>query len=244
MTLLAVATNPALLSAKDGPRALLNFRWPLSGYAPQDDIADLIENYASSEIPWKFQWLRAYAEQMKASDKKILIWTNFVGNIKALEILLQPVSPVTVFGQHSASERSDSLNRFRNDKDCTALITNAQTLGEGVSLHDVCHDAVYIDRSFNAGLYLQSQDRIHRLGLPANTETNITMLVSNGTIDEDVELRLSRKVSQMARLLNDASLSQSASARPYDPDEDVMGVKELLDLDHDDLKYLFEHIRN
>lgn len=243
MTLLAVASNPALLSAKNGARAYLDFRWPLSGYAPNDDISQLIENYASTEIPWKFQWVRGYVEQMRKSGKKVLIWTNFVGNIKALELLLSPVNPVTVFGQHSSEERAASLFRFRNDDACTALITNAQTLGEGVSLHDVCHDAVYLDRSFNASLYLQSLDRIHRLGLPPETETNISVLVSKGTIDQNVELRLTRKVTQMASLLNDASLVQSASAQPYDPDEDVLGIQELLDLDDEDIQTLFEHIR-
>jgi hypothetical protein len=31
-------------------------------------------------------------------------------------------------------------------------------------LHKVCQNAIYVDRTFNAAHFLQSEDRIHRLG--------------------------------------------------------------------------------
>ena len=46
------------------------------------------------------------------------------------------------------------------------LLTNPHTLAESVSLHSVCHDAVYFEYSYNLVHPLQSKDRIHRLGLP------------------------------------------------------------------------------
>ena len=51
------------------------------------------------------------------------------------------------------------------------LVTNPQTLAESVSLHSVCHDAVYFDYSYNLVHLLQSKDRIHRLGLPDDQKT-------------------------------------------------------------------------
>ena len=45
------------------------------------------------------------------------------------------------------------------------MITNPHTLGESISLHQICHDAVYFEFSFNLVHMLQSRDRIHRLGL-------------------------------------------------------------------------------
>jgi hypothetical protein len=44
---------------------------------------------------------------------------------------------------------------------------NLAAMAEGVSPRHTCHDAIYVDRTFNAGQYLQSLDRIHRLGLRA-----------------------------------------------------------------------------
>ena len=42
------------------------------------------------------------------------------------------------------------------------------------SLHHACHNAIYIDRSFQADQYLQSIDRICRLG--NNDQKNIQVL--------------------------------------------------------------------
>ena len=51
------------------------------------------------------------------------------------------------------------------------LVTNPQTLAESVSLHMVCHDAVYFEYGYNLVHLLQSKDRIHRLGLPTGQKT-------------------------------------------------------------------------
>lgn len=241
MTLLAVATNPGLLSAKYGAKNLLNFKWPLDGYSPNEDLLQLIERYPSTELPWKFIWTRAYAERMASQGKKIIVWTNFVGNIQALQEVLSPLNPVSIYGIHTNSERETNLKTFRNDASCSVLITNPMTLGEGISLHTVCHDAVYLDRSFNAGMYLQSLDRIHRLGLEKDQETNITILSSVQTIDQNVEERLSFKVEQMAKLLNDPFLKNTAKSTPYDFLEDRLDLSEILDLDQGDLHSLFRH---
>ena len=46
------------------------------------------------------------------------------------------------------------------------LLANPQAMSEGISLHLECHDAIWLDRTYNAGQYLQGIDRIHRLGPP------------------------------------------------------------------------------
>jgi SNF2 family DNA or RNA helicase len=90
------------------------------------------------------------------------------------------------------------------------LISNPATLGEGISLHHVCHDAVYVDRDFMAGRFLQSLDRIHRLGLAPDTETRVTVLAVRNSIDEVVAARLERKLEFMGRILDDPTVQQLA----------------------------------
>ena len=60
----------------------------------------------------------------------------------------------------------------------SVLVTNPHTLAESVSLHGVCHDAVYFECSYNLVHLLQSKDRIHRLGLPQE-------LVFKGLFDDE-----------------------------------------------------------
>lgn len=56
------------------------------------------------------------------------------------------------------------------------MVANPAAASEGVSLHRVCHHAIYLDRTFNAAHYLQSEDRIHRFGLPKDQETIVEIV--------------------------------------------------------------------
>jgi hypothetical protein len=86
------------------------------------------------------------------------------------------------------------------------LVANPAACAEGISLHTVCHHAIYLDRTYNAAQYLQSEDRIHRLGLQPGTETTIEILHSPDTVDDSVMRRLNYKVGKMADVLEDDSI--------------------------------------
>jgi len=80
------------------------------------------------------------------------------------------------------------------------LLTNPHTLAESVSLHSVCHDAIYFEYSFNLVHLLQSKDRIHRLGLPQDQYTQyyyerIFYQTEEGlwSLDEEIYERLKMK---------------------------------------------------
>lgn len=98
---------------------------------------------------------------------------------------------------------------------------------------------VYIDRSYNAGLYLQSLDRIHRLGLPPEQVTTAYILQSEGTIDTRVANRLELKIARLGDYLNDDGLSQASlpNGDGDDPPESLLGIDNL------DLNDLFEHLK-
>ena len=145
----------------------------------------------------------------------------------------------TNLGNTSEDDRKIQLNKFRTDESCGVLITNPQTLGEGISLHKVCHTAVYIDRTFNAGQYLQSLDRIHRLGLSDDTITKIYFLKTKLTIDERISFRLEEKISRMSDVLNDFGLIRSSI-----PNMDNNDKFDSLNLDANDIEALLGHLRS
>lgn len=91
------------------------------------------------------------------------LWRRtFVRSITTLDLLLAPFQPAADHG--GTVDREEQLTRFREDPDCLVLVSNPATLGEGISLHQVCQDALYVDRDFMAGRFLQSLDRIHCVG--------------------------------------------------------------------------------
>lgn len=95
------------------------------------------------------------------------------------------------------------------------MVANPAAASEGISLHSICHHAIYLDRTFNAAHYLQSEDRIHRFGLRKDQETIIEIVECADTVDETVRTRLGFKIGEMAKALADSSLAPDPI--PIDP---------------------------
>lgn len=240
MTLLAAATNPGLLMGVAHEDAYLGLLWPPQELSGSERLLGVLGKYASHEIPAKYEWVSRFVAKAKQEGRKVIVWSTFVGNLLALNRLLEPFEPALIYGGTPSEERASELKRFRNSKSCSVLLSNPQTLGEGVSLHNECHDAIYVDRSYNAGLYLQSLDRIHRLGLPPNQETNVYILQSASSLDVRIARRLEVKIDRLGTYLNDNGLIEVSlpSGDDEDPPEGMLG------LDNIDLNDLFEHLRD
>ncbi|MFE7155336.1 DEAD/DEAH box helicase [Streptomyces sp. NPDC057636] len=214
LRLLMAATSPALLVAGSTRHEPLHFRVPPLEAAEGDSLTMLLRQLPDYEMPPKYQEALSIVSANAAVGRKTLVWTSFVRSITTLQALLAPFQPAAVHG--GTLDREAELRRFREDADCAVLISNPATLGEGISLHQVCHDAVYVDRDFQAGRYLQSLDRIHRLGLDPGTQTRVTVLAAEGSVDDLVALRLAEKLDFMGRILDDPEVQQLG-----DPEEEV-----------------------
>ena len=228
MTMLAASTNPGLLAGrKEFSHYEFGFSWPPKAVTSDKLLTDLIEDYLQHEVPWKFKYVALRADEIAKSGEKVLVWSNFIGNLASLKGVLRKFQPAVVYGNVSLDDRAAELHRFRTDPNCSVLLSNPQTLGEGVSLHQVCHNEIFVDRSYNAGLYLQAVDRIHRLGLAPDQKTSIEILVSKGTIDERVSARLTAKVNALSNFLQDEHLVKAAIPQGDElSPEDVLGLSD------------------
>lgn len=240
MTLLAAATNPGLLMRSYSEEAFLGFNWPPVNLSGDERLLSVLGSYSTHEISEKYLWIAKFIAKASAEGRKILIWSTFVGNLLALQRLLAPYEPALIYGATPPDERRAELERFRKSSSCHVLLSNPQTLGEGVSLHQECHEAIYVDRSYNAGLYLQSLDRIHRLGLKPEQETTVYVLQSEGSIDVRVGKRLEAKIDRLGTYLNDEGLVEVSlpSGDSDDPPEGLLGLDDL------DLNDLLDHLKN
>jgi SNF2 family DNA or RNA helicase len=183
----------------------------------------------------KIRYVLKRARELTRKGHKVLIWSSFVRNVEYLASRLADLGAVYIHGQVDAGDEDDDETRegriklFHDDDNVMVLVANPAAAGEGISLHSVCHHALYLDRTFNAAHYLQSEDRIHRLGLKATQSTTIEIVECKNTIDETVRYRLSDKVHAMADALNDSSLR--IDPIPFDPpaiedaDEYVVGLQ-------------------
>ncbi|SNS04533.1 DEAD/DEAH box helicase [Actinacidiphila glaucinigra] len=208
LRLLMAATSPALLLEGTSRYEPLAYQLPPLEIPKSDSLYSLLQNLPDYELSPKYQEAIAIVAENAARGRKTLVWTTFVRSLTTLERLFAKYAPATVYG--GTPDREEQLRRFREDPSCMVLISNPATLGEGISLHHVCHDAVYVDRDFMAGRYLQSLDRIHRLGLAPGTDTRVTVLAVRNTIDEVVEARLKQKLDFMGKILDDPTVQQLA----------------------------------
>ncbi|WP_130797058.1 DEAD/DEAH box helicase [Streptomyces otsuchiensis] len=231
--MLMAATTPALLAVGTTRHEPLAYQVPPMPVPAGTPLFDLMQDLPSYEVAPKYREVLAIVAENAARGRKTLIWSTFVRSLNTLEQLLSEFSPAKVHG--GTEDRDMQLARFRNDPACMALLSNPATLGEGISLHHYCHDAVYVDRDFAAGRFLQSLDRIHRLGLPHDVTTKVTVLASAGTIDEVVADRLSTKVRFMGSILDDPAVQQLAD---LDEEPSIGGG-----VDEQDIRSLIGHFR-
>lgn len=189
----------------------------------------------------KLRYVVKQARSLAREGHKVLIWSSFVKNVEYLAEKLQDLGAVFIHGGVDAGDEDDDETRegkirlFHDDPGVMVMVANPAAAGEGISLHTVCHHAIYLDRNFNAAQYLQSEDRIHRLGLPPNQQTTIEIVECAGTVDETVRQRLEFKVAQMADALNDSGLK--IAPVPMDPDAEDEDLGET-GLDEGDVRAL------
>lgn len=90
------------------------------------------------------------------------------------------------------------------------LVTNPASCSESISLHEGCHHAIYLDRTYDCAQFLQSIDRVHRLGLPQTVTVQIHILQASlrggPSIDHLVDAALRAKEMHMRELLEGAEL--------------------------------------
>ncbi|WP_185149793.1 DEAD/DEAH box helicase [Arthrobacter crusticola] len=206
--LLMAAISPALLAVGTTRYEPLAYQVPPLPVPKNSSLMGLMKDLPSYEMSPKYMETLAIVAENAALGRKTLVWSTFIRSARTLEQMLKEYRPALVHG--GSDDRAEQIDRFRNDPDCMVLISNPATLGEGISLHHQCHDAVYVDRDFAAGRFLQSLDRIHRLGLSADTETRITVLTSKETIDDVVNQRLEAKLTFMGQILDDRNVQQLA----------------------------------
>ncbi|MDO9198595.1 DEAD/DEAH box helicase [Rhodoferax sp.] len=193
--LLQFVSNPALLGSE------LNFAHP-------DMLSSVLEE---GDGP-KMRYVLRRARKLALEGKKVLIWSSFVRNVEYIAERLSDLGAVYIHGGVDAGDEDDDETRegkiklFHDDPQTMVMVANPAAASEGVSLHRVCHHAIYLDRTFNAAHYLQSEDRIHRFGLPKDQDTFVEIVECEGTVDETVLERLDYKIKRMAEALEDSSL--------------------------------------
>lgn len=243
--LIQAASNPSMLKIplRDFLNSTdLNFN---SDVIDDTDVMNAILDYESHEIPAKYIAVKEIASKILSEKGKVVIWAIFIHTIKQLKSYLENEGiacqvlygaiPVEHEGAESKIQEEDDesvivtrekiVREFQKDE-CPyrVIIANPFAVAESISLHKACHNAIYIERSFNVAHFVQSKDRIHRYGLSNGTQTNYYYVLAQDSIDETIDKRLKEKEERMTEIMESSPIPLFNNISEDMGDEDIKAL--------------------
>jgi SNF2 family DNA or RNA helicase len=136
--------------------------------------------------------------------KKVVIWSTYTKSLDHIMAMFQDRGIVRVDGTvPDQASRQKAISSFQSDPAVRIFLGNPAAAGAGITL-TAASDAIYVSFSNQAAHYMQSIDRIHRIGQKAKSVT-LHLLVAKSTIETSVVRTLARKQSAQSSVLGDIS---------------------------------------
>lgn len=207
-------------------------------------LAQLIYKYDSLEIPAKIQHLIKLVDVLQRKKQKVVIWAHFIGTLELIVKnltesgfackLIYGATPIerTSIDQEETREidQEETREQIRNEfiepsSGLDILVANPAVCGESISLHKTCFHAIYYDLSYNCAQYLQSLDRIHRVGGSEINQANYYFLQYENTIEQDIKQNLENKATKMQEVIDEDYSIYSLDM--FEEEEDVRAYERL-----------------
>ena len=153
------------------------------------------------------QKLKALEEILEETDGKVIIWANYIYNIKELIKFLEDKygkeSVVSIYGDIHVQKRKEAVQKIQTNDKVRFLVGNPTTGGFGLTLTAV-NTVIYFSNNYNLEVRKQSEDRAHRMG-QKGTVVYID-IVAKDTLDEAIMKSLTSKGQIAAKTLGEEDL--------------------------------------
>ena len=178
-----------------------------------ESLAAKIINYEFLEIPAKIVALLQMIKDLRADGQKVVIWSNFIGTLDLIKHrcdekgwdaeIICGNTPTEDKYNRDVLTREKIIERFKAEESgLDILIANPAACAESISLHKTCSHAIYYDLSYNCAQYLQSLDRIHRVGGSEEKRSYYHFLQYDRTFENDILENLRRKFQDMSLIID------------------------------------------
>ncbi|MBI3757333.1 MAG: DEAD/DEAH box helicase, partial [Deltaproteobacteria bacterium] len=198
-------------------------------------LSNTIAHYDQLEVPAKLEVTLGLLRGLRDKGEKVLIWSNFVGTLKLLREAINKAGHRVelIYGGTPVenTEDSDELTReriiqdFKTANGIEVLVANPAACAESISLHTACSNAIYYDLSYNCAQYLQSLDRIHRVGGSEDKIAHYHFLQYEDTIDQDILASLRRKADNMSAVIDEECPVYSLDM--FSPEDELAAYERL-----------------
>ena len=150
--------------------------------------------------PAKFLELDTIVDELvEEQGEKLVVWTNYRDNVKELVQRYSSVGVAGFSGDASTEERAERIKAFQEGSELKLLVAIPAAGGVGITL-TAAQTAVYLEKTWNAEHWLQSVDRLHRIGQKG--AVHIVSLHSC-LIDNIIYKNLRKKESMLKKVMGD-----------------------------------------
>jgi len=154
----------------------------------------------------------AKAAGILQTGKKVAIFTGFRSSRQLLVNKLQSVlerlkmnkTVFTIDGDQNSEEREIVVSSFKDpDSPVMAIVINLQAGGTGVDFPNILTDVIINDFDWAPSTDTQSINRFFRIS--SKQDVNVSYMVANGTVDEEIfkRLQLKKQIADAIAILND-----------------------------------------
>ena len=138
----------------------------------------------------KLERLVADMEEVSASGKKAIVFSQWVNSIDKMKPALERFGPLEYHGRVPHKKRDGVIDQFKHDPDCSVILMSYGAGSVGLNLQ-FCEYVFLFDRWWNPAIEDQAINRAHRIG--AKGAVTVTRMLAMNTIEQRIASVLDEK---------------------------------------------------
>jgi SNF2 family DNA or RNA helicase len=168
----------------------------------------------------KLDQLLTDMEEVAASGRKAIVFSQWVEPLAWLAKALAPFGPLQYHGRIPQTDRTPTLDRFRDDPDCHVLLMTYGTGSVGLNLQFANYVFLF-DRWWNPAVEDQAINRAHRIG--QRHPVTVTRFLTEGTI----ETRIAAILEKKRKVFNDLLAQADKPATLGLTEDEIFGLFDI-----------------
>ena len=169
----------------------------------------------------KLERLVADMEEVAASGKKAIVFSQWVHSIQNMLPALKRFGPLEYHGKVPHRKRDSVIDQFKNDPNCSVILMSYGAGSVGLNLQ-FCEYVFLFDRWWNPAIEDQAINRAHRIG--AKGAVTVTRMLAMNTIEQRIATVLDQKREMFEMLFSDQTGPASGGGLTRD---EIFGLFDL-----------------
>lgn len=132
------------------------------------------------------------------SEQKVVVFSQYLYMLDMITFYLEEQKIPFAQIRGDTVNREEEMRRFQTDDSCKVFVGSLQAAGLGIDL-TAASTVILYDRWWNIARENQAIDRVHRIG--QKWAVQVYKLIMKGTIEEKIDLIISRKAQLMEEII-------------------------------------------